>query len=109
SRWYPMETVAVRLDRSALPALLKTETPLDMTVEGVGLQVVGTLREVAREQFLARRFDLHTDLGGYLDGDQVGHDGVENWQEERLRGKRGYETRYLDSGRQEARRPQPGQ
>jgi len=135
-RDYPCETQTVHLDRSTLPGPLRSALPLDVTVEGVALALVGQLRPVEREDFqnketpgirgfnpgLADRTkpgaesakprgsgsDPDSNLAGYLPGDSVGRWGIERAREPVLRGSRGQIIYALDSGERRQLDPVPG-
>lgn len=117
-RTYPLETMTVVLDRSSLPGPLRSDEPMEMTVEGVGVHFLGQMRSVWQEDVDSEtgrpfRRTNHQgqqviDLGGYLPGDSLGNSGVEAIMERRLRGSRGRLIRYLDSNTSERVEPQPG-
>lgn len=111
-RRYPHEKTTVTLDREHLPAPLRAAEPMTLELWGVGAHLVGDMRGVRREDIRGpdgRPFDRDRDLGGYLDGDRVGRFGVEASLERRLRGTRGLEVRYLDTGRTRRIEPEPGE
>lgn len=116
-RDYPRETIHLAIDRSSFPndGELRSEQPLEMNVEGVGMQLLGLMRGVWKEDVKLRSFafenergEQEIDLRGYLPGDQVGALGIEKAQEDILRGARGREVRWLDSSRRERQDPLPG-
>lgn len=112
-RAYPLETVKnLEIDRSSLPTPLASSRPSNVTVEGLGLHVLGILRDVWKEDVQARPFNAEqndsANLGGYLAGDLIGAWGVERSQEAVLRGARGRQMRYLDTQKQEILEPVPG-
>ncbi len=116
TREYPLETMTVVLDRSSLPGPLRSETPVEMTVEGVAAHVVGSLRGVLKEDVDRRPYrrgdgagQAAIDLAGYLPGDRVGSWGIERSQEERLRGRRGQVVRHIDSSHEVRDEPVPGE
>ena len=116
SRRYPLEEAPLRVtvDRSTLPGNLADETPVDVTVRGVGLHLIGTMRGVfaedaARRPFVAiRKGNRITDLGGYRPDDLVGAWGIERTQEDHLRGSRGQVVHHLDTGESERLEPVAG-
>ena len=121
-RDYPMETVALEIDRATFPGLLREDTHQKVTVEGVGLHLLGRFRDrvyredaAARDAFLgehptvrAAAFASGVDRGAYRDGDRIGETGLEKAQEHFLRGLRGMRTRRLDTGDEEVLEPVPG-
>ncbi len=110
-RRYPLEAITVTLDRSHLPGHLRSDEPMPVTVEGVGIHLIGMMRPAWREDIGARPLRMHgadRDLGGYRDGDQVGRTGVERALETTLRGTRGQIVQHLDSGREQRVEPVPG-
>ncbi|MCC7146675.1 MAG: hypothetical protein IT443_09535 [Phycisphaeraceae bacterium] len=111
-REYPLETLEVKVDRSTFPGPLRNDDPGQVTVAGVGLQVIGSLRENQKEDVQRRPFyqpgAAPPDLGGYRPGDWVGRWGVEASMEDFLRGQRGEAIYRLDTGEQKRREPEPG-
>ncbi len=114
-RRYPFETMTVMLDRSTLPTPLRQSVPLEATVQGVGLHIVGALRDVWQEDVQRRPYRTRDgegrpriDRGGYLPGDHTGYWGIEKSQENRLRGVRGQVVTRLDTQRQARHEPKPG-
>ena len=114
-RRYPLETMTVMLRRHGLPSPLRHDTPVEMTVQGVGLHIIGALREVWKEDVQHRPYRRSDktgqhliDRGGYLPGDRIGRWGVEKSQENRLRGVRGQVTKRLDVELEDRDEPQPG-
>lgn len=104
-RVYPHETIDLVIDRSTLPGDLKNPEPAHVSISGVGLHLLGTMRPVWKED--AQRRPLHkrdrhgnavVDYGGYLPGDTLGAWGIEASQEDRLRGLRGQVLHHLDTG-----------
>ncbi len=115
-RAYPLETLTLVLDRNTLPTPLRDPTPIEITVEGVGLHTLGALRGVWREDVQRRPYRRTNragrstvDLGGYLPGDRVGYWGIEKAQEDRLRGVRGQVVARLDLDQQDRQEPAPGE
>ncbi|MFA6044265.1 MAG: penicillin-binding transpeptidase domain-containing protein, partial [Phycisphaerales bacterium] len=137
-REYPFETLIVSVDRSTFPGAVRSDTPIDVTVSGIGSHIIGRMRDriygsaeaedsptgkafvgdpERREQFLssnpAARADayalLGVDRGSYRDGDRVGDGGVELTQENLLRGLRGVQTNRLDTGERLIEPPVRGQ
>ncbi|MFP4144750.1 MAG: penicillin-binding transpeptidase domain-containing protein [Phycisphaeraceae bacterium] len=107
-RVHPLETLTFALDRSHLPKAIAAEEPKEITVQGVGLQVIGMMRDVAKEDVERRPFDADDDLGGYRAGDRAGRSGIEAGWEHLLRGERGREIVHLDTGRTARIDPVPG-
>ena len=137
-REYPFETLIVSVDRSTFPTPVRSDTPIEVTVSGIGSQIIGRMRDriygsadaadsptgkafvgdpQRREQFLssnpAARADayalLGVDRGSYRDGDRVGDGGIELTQENLLRGLRGVQTSRLDTGERITQPPVRGQ
>ena len=114
-REYPLESMTLVIDRSTFPGSLRDEIPVEVTVDGVGLHILGTLREVWKEDVDRRPFrresnrETQIDLGGYLPSDRVGRWGIEWSQEDALRGLRGEVVGRLDSQAVERVEPQAGQ
>lgn len=125
-REYPHDTITVRIDRSAFPGPLADDRPMDVTVDGVGIHVLGwTGRNASGDDVRARGELLRADRalreyatlaldgsefdrGSYEPGDAVGRFGVEAAQEVRLRGLRGLNLRRLDTGEERRVDPEPG-
>ena len=110
-RRYPLETMTLEMDRTHLPGPLREDTPREVTVRGIGLHLIGLMRDVWKEDIQGedgRPFDPIQDLGGYRPGDRVGRFGVEAARESRLRGRRGKIIHQLDTGRQRRIEPVPG-
>lgn len=118
NRVYPFETMTLELERTHLPKQLKNEQPQEVTVEGVGGHLLGSMRGVWARDLVPetgrpfRRKNQNgrpiTDLGGYLAGDDVGHGGVEGAKEFHLRGTRGTEVLHVDTQEVERFEPKPG-
>jgi len=114
-RKYPLETLTVALDRSSLPTPLRQSTPVEVSVEGVGLHIIGAMRDVWREDVQRRPYRNRgedgrsvIDWGGFLPGDKTGYWGIERSQEDRLRGIRGFVQKRLDTGDQSRQEPLSG-
>jgi penicillin-binding protein 2 len=113
-RQYPHETIDLSIDRATMPGNLRKETPAHVSVSGVGLHLLGMMRQVWKEDADKRPFrktvgtQRIVDLGGYLPGDQIGSWGIELAQEDRLRGLRGQVIRHLDTLEEEILPPLPG-
>lgn len=117
-RAYPLEKITLELDRTMMPSPLRSETPLEVTVEGVGTHILGAMRDVweedvKRRPFLRGQEEGLPDLGGYRPGDRAGSWGVERSLEGSLlypglRGTLGVVVRHRDSGYEERLEPQPG-
>ena len=102
-RVYPWLETSVVIDRSSLPAALRSDEPLEVTITGVADHIVGAVRADVWEEDVERRpfVDPATgvvDLGGYLPGDRVGARGLELTHERWLRGTRGRIIERVDSG-----------
>lgn len=107
-RRYPHETLDVSIDRTTMPTPLRSDEPKKIEVEGVGLHVIGLMRDAWADDINARPFDRQDDLGGYLDGDRMGSVGIEATAEQMLRGVRGWTIRHLDTGKIERQEPIAG-
>lgn len=111
-REYPCQAMKVTVDRSTWPSPLRGEAPVERVVTGVGLQVIGALREVQQEEMAGHPFwtagAKEPDLHGYRPGDVCGQWGLEKGMEEQLRGWRGKAVYQLDTGQQEVRAAEPG-
>lgn len=108
-RSYPWESMGFTLDRSSLPGPLQNDTPLDVTVDGIGRHIIGSLRRVHRgDPHWQRREFSAADLGGYRPNDLIGRAGVERSMEDVLRGQRGQRVTHLDTGEEEVVRPVSG-
>ncbi|QDU33957.1 Stage V sporulation protein D [Poriferisphaera corsica] len=98
-REYPHETQQLTLDRSTLPIPIRADATEDITVSGVGLHIVGNLRntsstDIKRKPF--RKSDGQIDWWGYsANNDSAGLTGIEATMEDTLRGKRGYQIKEL--------------
>ncbi len=108
-RDYPLETMHLVVPRDSLPSPLASVTPLEITVEGVALHLVGQMRDLWAEdaQPTARPF-TRADLGGYLPGDRIGRWGIEATQEATLRGTRGRIIDHLENQTRQQIEPIPG-
>lgn len=119
TRRYPLETMDVVVARDKFPTPLVYPEPTQVRVAGVGLQIIGQLREVQREDMQRRPFQRTSsedsgaaagvDLGGYRLGDMAGRWGIEASQEDALRGTRGRVVHRLDTGEQTRAEPVPGE
>lgn len=116
-RLYPNALQTVVLDKSTFPSFARSDAPLPVTVDGVGLQLIGTLRGAIAKDVKTRplvRIDAdghtHIDLGGYEErDDQAGAFGIERAMESTLRGRQGL-TRYrLDTQEKTDTPTVPGQ
>ena len=100
-RRYPMDRMVVELDRSTLPGPLATEESAEIEVKGVGLHLIGMMRDVWKEDVgdkpLQDRKGRYQ-LAGYADGDRIGRAGIEQSMERWLRGSRGLRTISLTNG-----------
>jgi penicillin-binding protein 2 len=116
SREYPMESMNVSVDRKYLPSPLRSETPLNVTVEGVGSHIIGAMRKVYADEVKERPFvrnmgtpEQMVDLGGYMGDDRVGEMGIERSMEDQLRGARGKVLENLETGAVDRREPMAGE
>lgn len=113
-REYPSESIEVNVDRSSFPSPIASQHVEKLVVEGVGTHILGSLRNIWREDVDRRPFtrgngqNEHDDLGGYLPGDKTGAWGVEKAKEDRLRGKRGRLIEQLDTHLQTSQPPELG-
>ncbi|MCG8507775.1 MAG: hypothetical protein MI741_00975, partial [Rhodospirillales bacterium] len=114
-RRYPAEAHRVSVDRSTLPTPLQHEEPLNVHVEGIGLHILGLMRDVWWEDIERKplyQWDeqgrLMVRLDGYRDGDRTGSFGIEASMEDRLRGTRGKVIRNISTGREERIEPRQG-
>jgi len=99
-RRYPKDEITVELDRSSLPSPLASDEPVEIVVRGVGLHLIGLMRDVWAEDAAARPLrdgNGNYLLGGYTDGDRLGRSGIEQAMERHLRGSRGMRTISLDT------------
>lgn len=115
-RQYPLETMTLLMDRQTLPSPLRHEQPLEITVRGVGLHILGRMRDAWKEDVARRPYRAVDDqgqplidLGGYLPGDTAGLWGIEASQESYLRGSRGMVINHLDSDHEQRIEPVAGQ
>lgn len=120
-REYPYETVTVDVDRSTFPPPLRYEGTESVTVDGVGVHVLGRMRDSYQQpdvEARAERIEQNPsfrervcvtlggdesrliDLGRYMTGDAAGHTGLEANLEQSLRGLRGLVFTHLDTGEQ---------
>ena len=105
-REYPWFQADVTLDRSTLPRVFQSSTPVTIRVEGVADHLLGAMRnelwadDVGRRPFRGPDGRV-SDLGGYRLGDSVGLRGLERTFEDRLRGLRGVISKRLDTGETE--------
>lgn len=124
-RQYPFRSVTVGIDRSTLPGPMRGDGFQSVTVTGTLDAIVGTTRGRVFEEDPKRRADWlehdagqaeraralterGTDRGRYMEGDHVGHTGVEARMEHQLRGLRGVRVRRLDTGEQTVFEREPG-
>lgn len=100
-RRYPMDRMTVELDRSTLLGPLAEEESVEIEVGGVGLHVIGLMRDAWKEDVgdkpLRDRSGQY-DLRGYADGDRLGRSGIEQSMESALRGSRGLRMINRDTG-----------
>ncbi len=111
-RRYPFETQTVVVPTDSLPSVLRDRfeaQPREMAAEGVGLHLLGLMRDIWAEDESRRPFHKARDRGGYLAGDRAGGSGVEAVFEDVLRGVRGWQVTHLDTGAKDITAPVPGQ
>ncbi len=129
-RQYPYRKITVDFDRATLPGPLKGDgrgdASLSVTVGGTLDAIIGRTRRAVYAEDVNRRAawldgvadanqvvlattDRGDDRGRYMEGDHVGHSGVEYKMEHMLRGLRGVRVRRLDTGEQHAIERTPGQ
>jgi penicillin-binding protein 2 len=100
-RRYPMDRMTVEIDRSSLPSPLAEDEPVELNVSGVGLHLIGLMRDAWKEDVAAKPLRDRTgkhDLRGYADGDRLGRSGIEQSMEAELRGSRGLRIINRDTG-----------
>ena len=101
-REYPFDEVNISIDRSSFPGPIRSGTPKEVLVRGLGVHVVGWMRGRLYKEDLAARPRLASDgtpdLGFYAEGDSIGASGIEASAERELRGLRGQITERLDTG-----------
>lgn len=114
-REYPLETIAVEIDQSHLPGPLRRTGLKVVEVDGVGIHVLGWMREGVQDEDQTRRraaiegsreiaarvSDSEGRDRGFYDPttlESVGAAGVEQSMETTLRGLRGERIRQLDKG-----------
>lgn len=109
TREYPLEEMAVTIDRRGFPGPLRSDAPLEVESSGVATAVVGWMRTgLYREELAKRPMNRRQDgtalldLGGYVDTDAIGVTGIERSAESDLRGSRGMEVEQLDTGEKQA-------
>lgn len=122
-RAYPLESIRVEVDRSTFPGPLRSEIPVTIDVRGVATHLLGWMRTnatreniAARDQYLAENTlaraeavaDDGADRGRYMDGDEVGAEGLEALLENDLRGLRGLTITRLDTAERLELPPRPG-
>ncbi|UYV12935.1 MAG: penicillin-binding transpeptidase domain-containing protein [Phycisphaera sp.] len=131
NRQYPYSSITTEIDRSTLPGPLKGDGggrgggSIGVTVKGTMDAIIGSVRDTVHAEDPKRREDwLKTtatpeeaaiaetsrgvDRGRYMEGDHVGHTGVEAKMEHTLRGLRGLRVRRLDTGKQTVIERTPG-
>lgn len=112
AREYPLERMEVEIDLSTLPGPLKRSETRRVEVDGVGVHIVGSMRdnlfkEDAERRAVALRGNESLrmaatgpggiDRGEYRAGDAVGRGGIEESRELVLRGLRGIVTSRIDT------------
>lgn len=116
-RDYPLLQWTVQVDRRLFPGPLRSSEPLTVSVDGLGLHILGTLRNLWREDNFIREKPFfrrdnqgreHIDLAGYRLGDRVGYWGIERSCETVLRGRYGLIIEHLDGQTAERIDPIPG-
>lgn len=100
-RRYTLDRMTVELDRSTRPGPLADDEPMEMEVAGVGMHLIGLMRDaweedVEKDPLIDYRHRYR--LSGYKSGDRLGRSGVEETMEKVLRGSRGLRTFNVDSG-----------
>jgi len=110
-RSYPLDSLTVTLDRARFPMPMRSDTTIEVPVEGVGGHILGWMRsrvfqedqerrriQIANDPAFASRVltSAGVDRGEYRERDRVGSSGVEATMEHRLRGLRGLRTQHLD-------------
>ncbi|MBX2853016.1 MAG: hypothetical protein KTR15_14870 [Phycisphaeraceae bacterium] len=100
-RRYPMDRMTVEIDRSSLPSPIAKDEPVELEVSGVGLHLIGLMRDAWAEDVgskplrdRAGKYDAH----GYTHGDRLGRSGIEQSMETELRGSRGLRIFNKDTG-----------
>jgi len=109
TRRYLNDAIEVELDRNTLPSPIAAPTTWKTRVDRVCGHLLGGMRDVWAEDVKRRPFrtDDGVALGGYLPGDRTGLGGIEQAEEDRLRGIRGQQVKRRDTGlvtRTDARR-----
>jgi len=117
-RSYPWESRTFVFDRSTLPGPLRSDRPIEVTIEGIGRHILGTLRPIhngdalwSKRPYSKRETQdgpLVVDLAGYRPGDPIGRFGIERSMESVLRGQRGQRVTHLDTGETHIEPPLPG-
>lgn len=95
-RRYRLETMTKMVDRAHLPVSLNHADPKEITIEGVGIHVLGLMRNTLKEDEQRRPYNRKSDLGGYQAGDRTGSFGIERSREYHLRGARGHDVYHRD-------------
>ncbi len=117
NREYPHESMEVDVDRSTLPLPLRSDEPVTMRMDGVGIHLIGAMRPVwaGDAERLGLTFENKDDAGrknynlyGYRPGDRTGQWGVEATYEKILRGARGQTIAHLDTDEVERTVPVAG-
>ncbi|MDH3584073.1 MAG: penicillin-binding transpeptidase domain-containing protein, partial [Phycisphaerae bacterium] len=111
TRRYPLRRLEVEVDRSVMPSPLREPDSIVIDVDRLGGHLMGTVREVHAEHVTARPFrpaSGQIDLGGYLPGDMAGRGGVEEAEEQHLRGWRGMRSIRLDTQEKTLAPPRQG-
>ena len=100
-RRYPKDRMTVELDRTTLPGPLANDEPIEIEVGGVGLHLIGLMRDAWKEDVGDKPMRDRSgkyDLRGYADGDRLGRSGIEQSLEAELRGSRGLRIINRDTG-----------
>ncbi len=123
ARDYPLERIKVEVDLSSFPGPLKSEGVRTIDVDGVGIHLLGSMRDSLYKEDAERRADElqanavmraaaitpgGTDRGEYRTGDAVGRGGIEESHESTLRGLRGVVTTRVDTNERTTIAPSPG-
>lgn len=100
-RRYPLDRMTVEVDRSTLPGPLAKDEVAEIEVAGVGLHLIGLMRDAWQEDVAGKPLRDRAgkyDLRGYADGDRLGRSGIEQSMELELRGSRGLRMINRDTG-----------
>jgi penicillin-binding protein 2 len=109
----PAASHSVTLEAATLPRGLRSEGDLTGTLDAVGTQVIGGIRQGVWKEDMRRRPFRNADTGavdtkGYMLDDEVGSGGLEHAWEDWLRGTRGSINRRRDRNEEARIDPIPG-